>query len=286
MGAIKTIKVENIHKLPDRPGVYRFYGPHGELLYVGKSVHVRTRVRDHFRKPGDTIRKQRLYKNTAEIRVHPTPGEFGATVLELHDIKKHQPILNVQSRKKEKHTIAAEQTTEGYLYPALAETNEITTEQFDELLAIFTSRKQARGRIDELVKEHELCRQRLQMGTSRQNGPCFDYELGACRGACVGAETANAHNRRVREAFRNEGVAPWPYDGRVEVVDRDGDHRLVFVLEDWCVREVREVRNGTSEALLIDSPLTDQFNYDLYRRLEHFLFNQEDAEQFLYAHGD
>jgi hypothetical protein len=285
MSTTTHIGPEDLDALPAGAGVYCFYGPHEELLYVGKSVNVRGRVQDHFRSPGDTTRKHRIYKNTTDITVHPTPGEFGATVLELHYIKTHQPILNIQAREKEERTIAVEQSADGYLYPALSETDEVTTDRFDELLAVFTSRKQARGRIEELAEEYELCTQRLQMGTSRSDGPCFDYQLGNCRGACVGEESPASYNERFREAFREYGVEAWPYDGAVEVVEDDGEDRLVFVIEDWCIQEGRERRDGSWAPVLDASPLTEQFNYDVYKRLAHFLLKQEAADVRVVSSG-
>lgn len=83
----------------NRPGVYRMYGPGGELLYVGKSVRVRSRVLSYFRadpeeKAADIIRE------AEDIRWEYIPDEFGALVREMRLIQRHRPRYNVQHKRK------------------------------------------------------------------------------------------------------------------------------------------------------------------------------------------
>ena len=83
----------------NRPGVYRMLGPGGELLYVGKSVRVRSRVLSYFRaepgeKPADIIRE------ATDVRWDYIPDEFGALVREMRLIQQHRPRYNVQHKRK------------------------------------------------------------------------------------------------------------------------------------------------------------------------------------------
>jgi len=86
-------------KLENRPGVYRMLGPTGELLYVGKSVRLRTRILSYFRasrgeKPWDLIRE------TARIEWDYIPNEFFALIQEMKLIQQRQPRFNVQHRRR------------------------------------------------------------------------------------------------------------------------------------------------------------------------------------------
>ena len=83
----------------DRPGVYRMLGPQDELLYVGKSVRVKSRVLSYFRaEPEEKAAK--LIRNTQQITWEYVPNEFAALVQEMRLIKKWSPRYNVEHKRK------------------------------------------------------------------------------------------------------------------------------------------------------------------------------------------
>ncbi len=83
----------------NRPGVYRMFGPDGRLLYVGKSVRVRSRLLSYFRAPrGD--KAWELIKESAHIEWDYIPNEFSALVREMKQIQTAQPRFNVQHRRR------------------------------------------------------------------------------------------------------------------------------------------------------------------------------------------
>lgn len=83
----------------NRPGIYRMLGPGGELLYVGKSVRVRSRVLSYFRAdPGE--KAARIVEEAARIRWEYIPDEFGTLVREMRLIQEHRPRYNVQHKRK------------------------------------------------------------------------------------------------------------------------------------------------------------------------------------------
>jgi excinuclease ABC subunit C len=83
----------------DRPGIYRMYGAEDSLLYVGKSVRVRSRLLSYFRAPREE-KAHRLIRETAAIRWEYVPNEFGALVREMKLIQKWRPRFNVQHKRK------------------------------------------------------------------------------------------------------------------------------------------------------------------------------------------
>jgi excinuclease ABC subunit C len=83
----------------NRPGVYRMYGPGGELLYVGKSVHVRTRLLSYFRaEKGD--KAWELIREAAQVEWEYIPNEFAALLREMKAIQGEQPRFNVQHKRR------------------------------------------------------------------------------------------------------------------------------------------------------------------------------------------
>ena len=83
----------------DRPGVYRMLGPEEEILYVGKSVRVKSRLLSYFRAhPRDKAAK--LIRNTLSVEWDYVPNEFAALVQEMRLIKRWQPRYNVEHKRK------------------------------------------------------------------------------------------------------------------------------------------------------------------------------------------
>ena len=86
-------------KAENRPGVYRMFGPHDELLYVGKSVHVRSRVLSYFRAPRGE-KAWDLIRETSRIEWDYIPNEFYALIREMKLIQQRQPRYNVRHKRK------------------------------------------------------------------------------------------------------------------------------------------------------------------------------------------
>ena len=83
----------------NRPGVYRMYGPGEELLYVGKSVHVRSRLLSYFRaQKGE--KAWELIRESARVEWEYIPNEFSALLHEMKLIQGQQPRFNVQHKRR------------------------------------------------------------------------------------------------------------------------------------------------------------------------------------------
>ena len=83
----------------NRPGVYRMYGPDDELLYVGKSVRVRSRLLSYFRAERGE-KAWELIRETTRIEFDYIPNEFYALIREMKLIQQWQPRFNVQHKRR------------------------------------------------------------------------------------------------------------------------------------------------------------------------------------------
>lgn len=93
------LRAHVVQNAEDRPGVYRMLGPEGELLYVGKSIRVRTRLLSYFRAdPGEKAGK--LIRDTRDITWEYVPNEFSALIREMRLIKRWRPRYNVEHKRK------------------------------------------------------------------------------------------------------------------------------------------------------------------------------------------
>jgi DNA polymerase III epsilon subunit family exonuclease len=88
-----------VESIPDTPGVYLFYDERDAPLYVGKSVHLRTRVLSHFAADHSSAKEMQLAQQTARIEWQRTAGELGALLKEAQLVKDLAPIYNRQLRR-------------------------------------------------------------------------------------------------------------------------------------------------------------------------------------------
>ena len=214
--------------VPAVPGVYRFYGEEGALLYVGKSVNLRSRVRSHFADDHRSDREMRIAQQTHDIDWIETAGELGALLNEAWLVKRDRPIFNRRLRAQ-RSLLTWYWNDQADRPPQLRAIDEIDPGDLHRAHGMFRSRHRARERLTELAREHRLCPQFLGLESGRGRA-CFAHQIGACRGLCAGAETEIAHRMRLKQALAPLAFEAWPYPGAIAIREsRAGlDERHLF----------------------------------------------------------
>ena len=87
----------------DRPGVYRMLAAGGEVVYVGKSKRLRSRLLSYFRAVFPSDKGARILREAETIEWEYTPSEFAALLLELRHIKSHRPRFNVTMKSDDRN---------------------------------------------------------------------------------------------------------------------------------------------------------------------------------------
>jgi DNA polymerase-3 subunit epsilon len=258
-------------ELPDAAGVYRLYGLADALLYVGKSRNIRGRVLEHFAAAAHSAAAERLARQVRRVTWTETAGELGALLAEARAIRAEQPLLNRRPRAAGPvFTIRLRSAPGVAASLEIAEFDEFDAEQQRELYGLFRDRKSALRALEEIARAHALCKRvlGLERGADVAGGSCFDYQLGRCRGACVGREPPLLHDTRVRLALAAQRLKPWPYRGRILVGERDWRGEQDWhVLAGW--RYLGTVREREAAAGL--DPEASAFDPDVYRILKRFL---------------
>ena len=174
---------EELAKLPKSPGVYMHKDSLGEVIYVGKAVNLRNRVRSYFRRTSQQDPKVRaMVSNIAEFEYITCATEMEALVLECNLIKKYMPKYNILLK-------------DGKSYPYIEVT---VTEDFPR---VFSTRNRLRdgnryfgpytdgsvvrsmlSMIDELYPLKKCRQQEFRPGVR----PCLNYFIGKCPGICIG----------------------------------------------------------------------------------------------------
>lgn len=183
-------KIENI---PDEPGIYYFYNENGDMIYIGKSRNLQQRISTHLSN-NTTNRSMEMRDLIADIEWETTGSELIALLKESFEIKKNKPVYNrAQRRTSFQWGIFSFIDKNGYInyrYSQLDD-NEVP-------VSVFTSKEKTRSKLNSIVETYGLC-QKL-CGLYETEGACFHHQVGICKGACYGKESAADYNERAARA--------------------------------------------------------------------------------------
>ncbi|HNQ13114.1 MAG TPA: exonuclease domain-containing protein [Bacteroidia bacterium] len=190
-----------LDEMPETSGVYFFKDIKEEIIYIGKSINLRNRVRSYFIKHKLFSKYEKIAKETAHIDYIETGNELMALLIEDEEIKKHQPLYN-QAQKKSKFPFGlfSDYDRDGYLNLQIRKTaaDEIPHTQFQ-------NRSEYASILGKQIKRHSLCP--ALCGIESGLRPCFEYKLHLCNGACVANESSEQYNKRVQEALKEFSYA-------------------------------------------------------------------------------
>ncbi len=182
--------------LPEQTGVYYFFDNSNNIIYIGKSNNIRHRIFSHLNNNMHK-RAQEMKNAISKVEYQITGSELVALLLESEEIKKHQPFFNrTQRRTFFNYGLYSFFDDNGYLNLKLIRI-------IDELNPLFTysSMQEGKEHLFKLTEKYSLC-QKLN-GLYNTKGACFHYQIGQCNGACIGEESPENYNERVRMALDN-----------------------------------------------------------------------------------
>ena len=215
-GNVGRLRDEVRASAKNEPGVYLMRNAHGEVLYVGKSTQLRTRLLSYFRLPWPAHRHARLLRETARIEWEPQPSDFAALLREVRLIRAHLPRYNVRGARPLDRwwviTIASGPAPRLRIQRAAAAARSRTPAQ---LVGPFASRRPLVDALRVLNDTLGLrdCPDRIPMHVgddpelfdaahpALQRTPgCHRFETRRCLGPCVGAPSASEYRTQLTRA--------------------------------------------------------------------------------------
>lgn len=188
-----NLDMDTIDELPSKVGVYFFYNEFNQIIYIGKSISVKNRVIQHLRNKSSS-KAIRMLDEIARVEHTLTGSELIALLFESELIKKHQPKFNRKLRKSRfPYGLYDTLNEDGYLELKIIS----IAKSENEPLLHFTSRKEGTDFLMNLIAKHSLCQKLCGLYDSKSS--CFQYELKACKGACVGEEKNIEYNNRIQK---------------------------------------------------------------------------------------
>ena len=190
----------------DRPGIYRMLSSGGEVLYVGKSKRVRSRLLSYFRCAYPEDKGARILRSAEKIEWEYTPSEFAALLQELRLIKRFRPRYNVSMKRDARHYSFIKLTKSPA--PKLIVVRGASGDDASIYYGPFVGAQRVGEAVRELNDALMLrdCRTDLKMFFSDQTelfqlSPrtpgCIRHEISKCLGPCVGGCSAAEYDERV-----------------------------------------------------------------------------------------
>ncbi len=262
------LPAELADELPEGPGVYRFFGEDNVLLYIGRSHSLRTRVLGHFSAEHSDAREQKKARLVRRIDWVETAGELGAQLKESQWIKQLKPLFNQRLKGKgDSFTLRIVPDTH---FVQLVAIGDLEGADLNACCGVFHSYKDGRKALADIARAHSLCMKVL--GFVESAGSCFAYQVGRCKGACVGLEPLMLHTVRLQMALVALKLKAWPFPGRIALKEgRDEYH----VLEHWNYLGTARSDEELAELAGLER---GAFDVDVYRILVRYLSRHPEAQ--------
>ena len=191
---------EELKKLPDKPGVYIMHDATDEIIYVGKAVNLKNRVRQYFQNSKNkTAKTSALVSHIAYFEYIVTDSEMEALLLECNLIKEHRPKYNVML--KDDKTYPYIKVTLNEDFPRVFITRKYVKDKsrYFGPITDATAAKETVELINRLFPIRK-CRKKLPRDMGKER-PCLNYHIGQCSAPCDNLISKEEYNKIVDEVI-------------------------------------------------------------------------------------
>lgn len=180
---------EKLKLLPSSPGVYKMYNAAGEVIYVGKAISLKNRVRQYFQaNKNHTPKVLAMVAHIEDFEILRTSNETEALTLESNLIKQFRP--NTISCSRMISTFPMSESITGRTFPGSEIVRRVHADGA-KYLGPFLSGLALRDGMN-VVREHfpvRYCKKDLKKAAARRERPCLMYHVGKCCAPCTGKVT-------------------------------------------------------------------------------------------------
>jgi excinuclease ABC subunit C len=175
---------EKLATLPTKPGVYLHKDNTGKIIYVGKAINLRNRVRSYFQRGANhTPKVRRLVQNIADLEYIVCGSELEALVLENQLIKKHQPHYNVRLRDDRQYPYLCLTTSEPF--PRLVVTRKARQDK-NRYFGPYSNSRAVYSTLELVNRTFPLISCNKSFDGRPVQKPCLYHHLGQCLAPCAG----------------------------------------------------------------------------------------------------
>lgn len=191
---------EELKKLPASPGVYLMHDAKDEIIYVGKAVSLKNRVRQYFQSSRNkTAKIQQMVSHIARFEYIITDSEMEALVLECNLIKEHRPKYNTML--VDDKTYPYIKITVGEAYPRVMMTRQAKKDK-SKYFGPYTNAQAVKDTLELLRKMYKIrtCSKSIKEGDNNDR-PCLYYHMKQCDAPCNHYITKEDYQRNIKKVI-------------------------------------------------------------------------------------
>ena len=192
---------EELKKLPGRPGVYLMHDEKDDIIYVGKAISLKNRVRQYFQSSRNKGAKiEQMVTHISRFEYIVTDSELEALVLECNLIKEHRPKYNTMLMDDKTYPFIKVTVEEDY--PRVLFAREIKKDKA-KYFGPYTSAGAVKDTIDLIRKLYHIrsCNRNLPKDIGKER-PCLNYHIKQCYAPCQGYVSKEEYRKSVQQALR------------------------------------------------------------------------------------
>ena len=192
---------EELKKLPGRPGVYIMHDEKDNIIYVGKAISLKNRVRQYFQSSRNKgVKIEQMVTHIRRFEYIVTDSELEALVLECNLIKEHRPKYNTMLMDDKTYPFIKVTTNEPF--PRVILSRKMLKDKA-KYFGPYTSAQAVRDTIDLIHKLYHVrsCNRNLPRDTGKDR-PCLNYHIKQCDAPCQGYISQEEYGKSINEVIR------------------------------------------------------------------------------------
>ena len=225
---------EELKKLPQKPGVYIMHDAKDAIIYIGKAVSLRNRVRQYFRPShNEGLKKEQMVKQIERFEYIITDSELEALILECNLIKEHRPKYNTMLRDDKTYPYI--RVTLGEAFPRVLFSRQMKKDK-SRYFGPYTSAGAVKDTIELIEKLYSLrtCNRALPKDIGKDR-PCLNYHIHQCMAPCQGYVSQEEYREKISQAIEF-------LNGNYQPILNDLEEKMQSASEDMLFEKAIEYR--------------------------------------------
>lgn len=184
--------------LPTKPGCYLYHDAQGRIIYVGKAINLRNRVRSYFHESVDSAKTRELVRHIADLEYIVVGSELEALILEMNLIKKHRPKYNIRLKDDKRYPYIKIHAADPF--PKVTVTRRMEDDggryfgPYTSAWAVYQTLDVVRRIFPYLTCDRVI--------TGQDPRACLFYDIKLCQGPCIGAVTQDEYRAMIDDLGR------------------------------------------------------------------------------------
>ena len=221
---------EELKKLPGKPGVYIMRDKNDTIIYVGKAISLKNRVRSYFRKTNKTERIKKMVSLIDHFEYIVVDNEAEALILECNLIKKNRPKFNVLLKDDKTYPYIKIDVKSDF--PGVYITRRVINDG-SKYFGPYANPGAAKEMVDFIKQKYKI---RQCRNFKERTRPCLNYHIKRCMAPCMGYVTKEEYRKQIDEIIDL-------LEGKTEKILKELDEKMKLASEELDFEQAAYIRD-------------------------------------------